>query len=889
MGAAANLQIQITTNAQQAAQQMMGFGQQSQQALVGTQQAAQAFGAQMQGSAQQAQEAMAAMALGMAAANDEIMGKTDEAQQAIEAFQQTLTQTGEVAQGFGAKMKEAMSSAFQGIRDAVPEQIRSAASTAMDVVKGIVVAAVIRAVFVPILGEIVIAVLAVVAAFKLVTAAISFFFGLFTGSSFKHDSIDSLLATSKAAEDMAKALAIGTQEAQALQDALARKGINKDDYLNTIKQAGQAMRGNQEELDRLGVAYQKMDGQYLTTTQFLQNVKQALDQYKDGADRAAAAAAMGVGSYEAVSDALKVNDADLDRSTERLQAYGLLIGPQTTEYVAQYQDSMRVFDQESQMMSEGLNRAISDQIMPVLIDLADWFKDGMPSIVATFRYSMATITSLFYGLKTAVYIAAETIIGTIDAIRQALSGVGGAVSSVLRGDLAGAADALKQGGADAMARLREIGTNITAQAVHNRNAMAQAWGFDGADGFRNERRRRAASGGGGREYHPPVDDDAKGAKGRRENGGDSGKQSAYKQYLDSLDREIEKIGKNEYAAKRLRAEQLAQKEGIKDLSGAYDRITRLQRAESQKAIDDTRDKLAEENKQYAAQTEIMRLSAREQEIATAVLKRRTDAENQIQQARKSGKPLDDQAIADLHALTEAQVEAETAMIAYRQEMQRTYQFGITKAIQTYVDDATNAANNVQNAISNAFKGMEDALVSFTTTGKMDFKSFANSVIADISRIIVRAQITSPLAGWLNGLFGGGGTGGVGSFDLTTGFSFNALGGVYSSPSLSAYSGQVVSSPTPFAFAAGAGIMGEAGPEAIMPLKRGPDGSLGVRAVGGSGSGGGDVYVTVNADTGNTAISGDGNGGQLARFGQMLGGKVRQIILDEKRPGGLLAA
>ena len=58
---------------------------------------------------------------------------------------------------------------------------------------------------------------------------------------------------------------------------------------------------------------------------------------------------------------------------------------------------------------------------------------------------------------------------------------------------------------------------------------------------------------------------------------------------------------------------------------------------------------------------------------------------------------------------------------------------------------------------------------------------------------------------------------------------NAKGGVYDSASLSAFSGQVVNKPTLFAFAKGAGLMGEAGPEAIMPLSRGADGRLGVRA------------------------------------------------------------
>ena len=56
-------------------------------------------------------------------------------------------------------------------------------------------------------------------------------------------------------------------------------------------------------------------------------------------------------------------------------------------------------------------------------------------------------------------------------------------------------------------------------------------------------------------------------------------------------------------------------------------------------------------------------------------------------------------------------------------------------------------------------------------------------------------------------------------------------------------GGVVSGPTTFPMRSGTGLMGEAGPEAIMPLARGADGSLGVR-----GAGGGAVTVNVNITT-----------------------------------------
>lgn len=86
-------------------------------------------------------------------------------------------------------------------------------------------------------------------------------------------------------------------------------------------------------------------------------------------------------------------------------------------------------------------------------------------------------------------------------------------------------------------------------------------------------------------------------------------------------------------------------------------------------------------------------------------------------------------------------------------------------------------------------------------------------------------------GWLGSLFGGGGSS---FFPSAPGVGLYANGGVFPNR-LSSFSGnftnQIVSKPTMFAFAKGVGLMGEAGEEAIMPLARGSDGSLGVRTYG----------------------------------------------------------
>ncbi|NSX90638.1 tail tape measure protein [Agrobacterium tumefaciens] len=89
---------------------------------------------------------------------------------------------------------------------------------------------------------------------------------------------------------------------------------------------------------------------------------------------------------------------------------------------------------------------------------------------------------------------------------------------------------------------------------------------------------------------------------------------------------------------------------------------------------------------------------------------------------------------------------------------------------------------------------------------------------------------------LSGLFGGGSQwAGIKSGSITGGLFAN--GGAFPN-GINGFSNQVVSKPTMFAFADGAGLMGEAGPEAIMPLSRDGSGRLGVAVNGSTASGAG---------------------------------------------------
>ena len=156
-----------------------------------------------------------------------------------------------------------------------------------------------------------------------------------------------------------------------------------------------------------------------------------------------------------------------------------------------------------------------------------------------------------------------------------------------------------------------------------------------------------------------------------------------------------------------------------------------------------------------------------------------------------------------------------------------------QAYEKQVNLATRKTTDYAKELGLTFtSAFEDAVV-----GGKKFKDVLASIAQDIEKMILRKTVTAPLADF------------IGSFDFSQ--FFNANGNAFGPSGLIPFAkGGIVDRATPFKFANGGsfsnGVMGEAGPEAILPLSRGANGKLGVES---SGSGGSRVVVNVinNAD------------------------------------------
>lgn len=164
--------------------------------------------------------------------------------------------------------------------------------------------------------------------------------------------------------------------------------------------------------------------------------------------------------------------------------------------------------------------------------------------------------------------------------------------------------------------------------------------------------------------------------------------------------------------------------------------------------------------------------------------------------------------------------------------------GASRALDNFLAQGGNVAGMTENVFTNAFNGMADSIANFSVTGKGSFRSLTVSILADLAKMETRIA-ASKLLGSVLAMFGfgtsaGGSTPSGAYSSAALSVIPNADGGVYRSAGLSQYSGSIVNRPTFFAFARGAAVMGEAGPEAILPLRRGTNGKLGVAAAGAGG-------------------------------------------------------
>lgn len=217
--------------------------------------------------------------------------------------------------------------------------------------------------------------------------------------------------------------------------------------------------------------------------------------------------------------------------------------------------------------------------------------------------------------------------------------------------------------------------------------------------------------------------------------------------------------------------------------------------------------------------------------------------------------------------------------------------------KSWDEAASGVSGSISSAILQVGNGSKSMLDTFKSSLSNVVKSFADGVLKQLL-MPMQQQIAASLsgltgggggvpkvggggAGWFESLIGatssGGGDGGAASFAMEW-MSYMATGGAFDTGGArrfatgGAFTNQIVTAPTPFRFSRGGrmapGLMGEAGPEAIMPLKQASGGGLGVMAT----IGGKSTVLPIGRDgSGRLSVKMDGGPSRFASGGTFGGG------------------
>lgn len=269
----------------------------------------------------------------------------------------------------------------------------------------------------------------------------------------------------------------------------------------------------------------------------------------------------------------------------------------------------------------------------------------------------------------------------------------------------------------------------------------------------------------------------------------------------------------------------------------------------------------------------------------------TEARKLDADAIKYSKTMTSEQRKELMEATEEIKKQRAEIIQQEFDMKRTYSYGAKEYLREYLNEVTNNATAVKQVFQTTFSSLEDTLVNFVKTGKLNFRNFADSVITELIRISIRQAVLAPIAGALSSALSGAASSGASSGSVQSGYNSAASsssfkfadGGVMTAKGsipLKKYSmGGVATSPQLALFGEGRQ------PEAYVPL---PDGrSIPVSMKGGSG----DVNVSVNVNvmkdgSSSSDVKSDAKMGK--ELGQSIVNLIRSEMVNQKRPGGILA-
>src|SRR6266478_1806964 len=242
--------------------------------------------------------------------------------------------------------------------------------------------------------------------------------------------------------NLGKQLGVSASTASEYGAAIATVGGSAEDFGSAIQTLTRQVRTHEGALNDMGIKTRDASGHLRDMNDVFFDAVNVVNSYAVGMDRdLAAQVAFGRGA-SASSAIFRLTKKDMDDAKVSALKLGLVVGKQGVE---DFEANRKATAGAHQVM-QGLGKAISDELLPVLTHVAEWFRSIGPTAIELVRTAVANLVTVFWGLDVVVVGVWETIKAMIISVIGPLVSLVKALNDVLHGNRA-----------QAMADLKEIG------------------------------------------------------------------------------------------------------------------------------------------------------------------------------------------------------------------------------------------------------------------------------------------------------------------------------------------------------------------------------------------------------------------------------------------------
>ena len=374
------------------------------------------------------------------------------------------------------------------------------------------------------------------------------------------------------ATKLSKVFGMSVESASELNVALKLTGQTAEGFSDSAFKLLRQVNSNEKGLNAMGLATKDAHGDMLPLMDMMKGGTQLLLDYKEGADRDAAAMFMFGRSAQDAMSIMKLNETVMARAKVLAAEYGLQVGPEAQGNLKKY----KMAQAELGLVWEAVQHKVGEALMPVLTQLAGWFSSIGPTAIAVFSVALKGVIT-----------AAELVIGSFRLlwsvveewgrkVMSAFSTLGDAAAKAIKWDFSGAKKSLDAGYAEqnAIAEKAMKDRQAISQGVHDR--LEKLWSKAPEGGGETGDPK---SSGKNLRWHKPEDD---------KGGADKSRMSAWEAELaqDQLAYELKKKEQGDYQQWSLAqtAQFWKEKAAQKNLTEAEQIAVTRKYAESERAL-----------------------------------------------------------------------------------------------------------------------------------------------------------------------------------------------------------------------------------------------------------------------------------------------------------------